>query len=109
MAYGPSARRESRAAGRAVDLAVGENRDVPLRQGRVGLVLPEDDAVDAAQLGLEWMDDLVLGLDRRLDRAAERDQARQLGRRDPFIERGVERAAEGDVDFLVTQLVGAAR
>ena len=46
------------AARRAVDLAVGEDGDVALRVR--ALALPEDHAVDVAQLGLERMDDLVL-------------------------------------------------
>ena len=92
------------AARRAVDLAVGEDRDVPLRERLVALVLPEDDAVDAAQLRLERMDDVVLGLDRRLDRAAELDQPRQLPRLDALLERRVERTAEGDVDDAARRL-----
>ena len=57
-------RRGSAAARRAVDLAVGEHGDVALREGILSLLLPEDDAVDVAQLGLERVDELVLGLER---------------------------------------------
>ena len=54
-------RRRRAAAGRAVDLAVREHRDVALHGRRaVLLVLPEDDAVDAAELRLQRMDDLVV-------------------------------------------------
>src|SRR5262245_25210737 len=41
--------RRAAPAGRTVDLAVGEDRDVPLRERLVVLVLPEDDAVDVPQ------------------------------------------------------------
>jgi SAM-dependent methyltransferase len=67
--------RGAAAARRAVDLAVGEHRHVALHEGRaVGDVLPEDHAVDVAKLRLERVDDVGLGLDRRLDRPAELDQ-----------------------------------
>jgi hypothetical protein len=45
------------------------------------------------------VDDLVCRLQVGLDRPAELDQPRQLGRLDPLLERGVEGAAEGDVDL----------
>src|SRR5436190_7554351 len=47
----------------AVDLPVGENGDVPLGERILALVLPEDDAVDAAKLRLARVDDLVLLLE----------------------------------------------
>ena len=75
-----------RAARRAVDLAVGEHRHVALRERPVALVLPEDHAVDVPELGLERVDDVVRGLDRGLELAPERDQARKLAGRDPFLE-----------------------
>ena len=54
----------ARAARRAVDLAVGEHRHVPLRERLLALLLPEDHAVDVAELGLERVDDLVRSLER---------------------------------------------
>ena len=45
-------RRRPAATGRAVDLAVREDRDVALSQRILTLVLPEDDAVDVPELGL---------------------------------------------------------
>ena len=93
-----------RAARRAVDLAVGEHRHVPLRERPVSLVLPEDHAVHVPELGLERVDDVVRGLDRGLELAPECDQARQLAGRDPFLEARVERPAEGDVDDAARRL-----
>src|SRR3954454_12650242 len=90
------ARRRGAAAGRAVDLAVGEDRDVALHV--LALALPEDDAVDVAQLRLERMDDLVARFELVLELAAPFDQARQLLRRDPLLDRRVEGAAERDID-----------
>ena len=77
------------AARRAVDLAVGEDGDVALGErdagGPVGLgrrlVLPEDDAVDAAQLGLVGVDDVERRVERRAQLALEGDERRQAGRR----------------------------
>ena len=66
--------------------------------GLLALVLPEDDPVHVAQLGLEQVDDVVLGFERALDRPAELDQARKLPWLDPLFDGGVERAAERDVD-----------
>src|SRR5581483_12017190 len=100
----PSLGREQRepcrgaaAARRAVDLAVGEDGHVALHERRArALLLPEDHAVDVAQLGLDRVDDLSLRLELALDPAAELDQARQLGRLDPLLDARVERPAEGD-------------
>src|SRR5581483_2705129 len=91
-------RRGAAAARRAIDLAVGEDGDVPLGERLVALLLPEDDPVEVAQLGLPRMDDLVVASEVRLDRAAELDQPRELARLDALRQRGVERAAERDVD-----------
>ena len=93
-----------RAARRAVDLAVGEHRHVPLRERPVFLVLPEDHAVHVPKLGLERVDDVVLGLDRGLELPPECDQARQLAGRDAFLEARVERPAVGDVDDAARRL-----
>src|SRR5437763_1484539 len=59
---------------RAVDLAVGEHGDVPLDVRAFSL--PEDHAVDVAQLRLERMDELVPALELALQLAAARDQPR---------------------------------
>ena len=91
-------RRGAAAARRAVHLAVGEHRDVPLCERPLALVLPEDDPVHVAQLGLERMDDVVLGFERALELPAELDQPRKLPWLDPLLDGGVERAAERDVD-----------
>src|SRR5918993_949865 len=64
------------AARGAIDLAVGEDGHVALRVP--SFVLPEDDAVDVAELGLQRVHELVRVLQVMLDRAAELDQARQL-------------------------------
>ena len=96
--------RRSRAARRAVDLAVGEDGHVPLGQRVGALVLPEDDAVDIPQLRLDRVHDLVPILEHALQLAAELDQPRQLGRLDTLRQRGVEGAAEGDVDERVADL-----
>ena len=56
----------------AVDLAVGEHRDVAL--GEALWSVEEDHAVDTVQLGLVRMDDLELGLERVLQLSAELDQ-----------------------------------
>jgi len=88
----------ARAARRAVDLPVGEHRHVPLRQRPFALLLPEDDPVHVAELALERVDDVVCSLERGLQLSAECDQARQLARLDPLLERCVERAAEREVD-----------
>ena len=97
-------RRGAAAARRAVDLAVREDGDVPLGERILALLLPEDHAVDVAKLRLERVDDVVPRLDLALELAAELDQARQLGRLDALLERGVERAAERDVDGAVAEL-----
>ena len=91
-------RRASRARGaaparRAVDLAVREHGHVALGQRTPAFLLPEGDAVHVAELGLERMDDLVLGLERALDLAAELDESRQLARLHLLLERGIEGAA----------------
>ena len=90
--------RRARAAGRAVDLSVGEDGHVSLGQRLALLLLPEDDPVDVAQLLLDRVNDLVLRLEAALDRPAELDQPRQLAGLDPLPQRGVEGAAERDVD-----------
>src|SRR5581483_8474521 len=92
-------RRRPAAAGRAVDLPVGEDGDVALRERRSALLLPEDHPVDVPQLGLVRVDDVVRRLEVGLDRPAELDQPRQLARLDRLLERRVERAAERDVDL----------
>ena len=93
--------RRPASAGRAVDLAVGEDGDVPLAERRA-LVDPleEDDAVDVAELRLERMDELLPGLELTFDLAAELDQARQgfLLHGERRLDGRVEGAAEGDVD-----------
>ncbi len=66
------------------------------------LLLPEDDAVDVTQLRLERVHDLVGGLELALDLPSQLDQARQLGRAHPLLERGVERSPEGDVHLVRT-------
>src|SRR5581483_8745172 len=63
------------------------------------LLLPEDHPVDVPQLGLVRVDDVVRRLEVGLDRPAELDQPRQLARLDRLLERRVERAAERDVDL----------
>src|SRR5438876_11087873 len=93
-------RRRARAARRAIDLAVGEHRDVALREDFPVLRLPEDHAVDVAQLGLVRVDDLVRSLEVALDRAAELDQPWELAGLDALGTRRVERAAERDVDLV---------
>ena len=57
--------RRARAARRAIDLAVGEDRDVALGQRLVVGWLPEDDAVDAAQVRLRGVDDVDRAFQRR--------------------------------------------
>ena len=93
--------RRPASTGRAVDLAVGEDGDVPLTERRA-LVDPleEDDAVDVAELRLERMDELLPGLELTFDLAAELDQTRQgfLLHRERRLDGRVESAAKGDVD-----------
>ena len=94
----------SRAAWRAIDLAVREHRHVSLGE-RLGLLgLPEDHAVDVPELRLEWVDDVVGRLELCLDPATELDQARELTRLHPLLERRVERPAERDVDDATGRL-----
>ena len=57
------ARRRAAPARRAIDLAVGEHRDVALNV--LALALPEDHAVDVSELGLDGVDELVLTLEAR--------------------------------------------
>src|SRR4051794_6242993 len=78
------------AARRAVHLAVGKDRHVPLdeRAVRVGrLVLPEHDPVDAREIGLIGVDDRDGPFERRPELALERDQRRQAGAGDLEAER----------------------
>ncbi len=63
----------------------------------LALVLPEDHAVDVAELGLERVDDVVLVLDGALDLASQLDQPWKLTRLDPLLDRGVEGTAERNV------------
>ena len=79
-------RRGAAAARRAVDLAVGEHGDVALRERLLALLLPEDHAVDVAELGLERVDDVLPRLDLALELAAELDQARKLARLDALLD-----------------------
>src|SRR5215210_1179537 len=71
-------RRRPAAAGRAVDLAVGEHGHVPLHERVAALVGEEDDAVDVAKLRLVRMDDLVPVLHGALDLPTELDQGGQV-------------------------------
>ena len=77
---------------------------VTFRWTRLALALPEDDAVDVPQLGLERMDELVLRLELALELAAALDQPRQLRRLDALLDRCVEGAAERDVDSRQTSV-----
>ena len=88
-------RRRRAPARRAVDLAVREDGHVALDEPAcvAALRLPEHDAVDVAQLRLVRMDDLVLGLERALQLAAQLDERRDVGRldREPDLVRRDER------------------
>ena len=61
-------------------------------------MLPEDDAVDAAELRFQRVDDLVVSFEVGLDLPAELDQPGDFTGRDALFEEGVERTAESDVD-----------
>ena len=102
------------AARRAIDFAVGEDRDVALGPaGRVGLGrfwpghgLPEDHAVDAAQRRLQGVHDLDGRLQGRAQLALQGDELGEVGGGDPQaeradVERSVERATEPDIEGQV--------
>ena len=55
------------------------------------LLLPEDHAVDVAELRLERVDDVLPRLDLTLQLTAELDQSRKLAGIDALLDRGVER------------------
>src|SRR5919106_4700440 len=66
---------------RAIYLAVGKDRHVPLTEvTRRIVVLVEDHSVDVTQLRLDGVHDLVLLFDRELDFATNLDQRRQVRR-----------------------------
>ena len=98
------ARRRAAAARRAVDLAVREDRDVALRQRVVTFLLPEDHAVHVAQLGLERVDDVLPLLDRPLELTPELDQPRELRGMHVLLDRRVERASERDLELVLADL-----
>ena len=77
--------------------------------GLLALLLPEDHAVDVAELRLERMDDVLPRLDLALELAPELDEPRQLRRLDALLERRVERAAERDVDRVPAELEPSAQ
>ena len=78
--------RRSGATWRAVDLAVGEDRDVPLL-GRPE-ALPEDHAVDAGEIGLVGVDDCDRALECRPQLPLQVDELGEIGRVEPKAERG---------------------
>ena len=95
--------RRSGAARRAIDLAVGEDRDVALGQRLVADGFPEDHAVDATQIGLVWVDDVDRLFQGRPELTLQGDQLGERCRLDVeaegmHVEGAVERAAEPDVE-----------
>ena len=71
-------RRRAAPARGAIHLAVREDRHVALGQRILALLLPEDHAVDVAELGLERVHDVLPRLDLALQLAPELDQPREL-------------------------------